>query len=199
MKKGMKVSQNTLAKMRASQQKRVNKNYITCTAYELQLMGYKWALDNIYVTKDGKVIKTKFFDCENHYKVITPSISKAGYEQVAIDKKNKAIGVHTLVMLAWVGKKPKGMEIDHINRIKTDNRLENLRYVTHKENMANASKPDTHNYYGRYCISTQKFSRPNGEQVSITPLNFYLYMKTVDSNRASRFLSKHRALIESYL
>jgi hypothetical protein len=32
---------------------------------------------------------------------------------------------------------PKGMQIDHINRVRSDNRRENLRIVTAKENMQN--------------------------------------------------------------
>lgn len=34
---------------------------------------------------------------------------------------------------------PDGMEIDHINRIKDDNRIENLRVVTKRQNCCNLS------------------------------------------------------------
>jgi len=45
--------------------------------------------------------------------------------------------VHRLVWL-WHGKELKEqMEIDHINRIRKDNRIENLRQVTRAENLAN--------------------------------------------------------------
>ena len=39
--------------------------------------------------------------------------------------------------MAFVGLPPKGMECDHINRVRDDNRLENLRWVTKIENEAN--------------------------------------------------------------
>ena len=47
--------------------------------------------------------------------------------------------------LAWfyVNKKWPTLEIDHINRIKTDNRIDNLRDVTSKENQNNKSKQET--------------------------------------------------------
>ena len=43
--------------------------------------------------------------------------------------------VHTAVALAWIGPKPgAGYVVDHLNGITTDNRVENLQWVTRKEN-----------------------------------------------------------------
>jgi hypothetical protein len=49
-----------------------------------------------------------------------------------------------------MGKQEKGFVIDHINRIKTDNRLQNLRIITARENSYNRtkSKSSTNNYKG---------------------------------------------------
>ena len=43
--------------------------------------------------------------------------------------------LHPWVMLAFVGPRPQGQWILHRNDVKTDNRLENLRYGTPSENM----------------------------------------------------------------
>jgi hypothetical protein len=51
--------------------------------------------------------------------------------------------VHRLIWLIVYGRWPD--EIDHINRIKTDNRLQNLRNVSHSGNMQNRTK-----YAGKY-------------------------------------------------
>ncbi len=42
--------------------------------------------------------------------------------------------IHSLVMLAFVGKRDLGMNTNHINGNKKDNRLVNLEYVSAKEN-----------------------------------------------------------------
>ena len=44
---------------------------------------------------------------------------------------------------AVVGKPPKGLVTDHINRDKFDNRVENLRFTTQLENLGNISTPIT--------------------------------------------------------
>lgn len=62
-----------------------------------------------------------------------------GYEGICLysDGKQKRFRVHRLVYEAFVGEIPAGMEIDHINTVRDDNRLANLRVVTSKENNAN--------------------------------------------------------------
>ena len=37
--------------------------------------------------------------------------------------------VHQIIALCYLGVKPDGYQVDHINNIKTDNRLENLQYL----------------------------------------------------------------------
>jgi hypothetical protein len=50
------------------------------------------------------------------------------------------ISVHCLVAVAFLGPRPGGLEINHKNGIKTDNRSENLEYITHDENIAHATR-----------------------------------------------------------
>ena len=51
--------------------------------------------------------------------------------------KRKKVMVHILVAEAFLGPKPNGYEIDHINSIRKDNRAANLKYVTREENRNN--------------------------------------------------------------
>lgn len=69
--------------------------------------------------------------CKNRY--LKPSIHH-GHKHVALCKENvvKHYLIQQLVMLAFVGK-PKGKVIWHINKIKTDCRLNNLKYITRSE------------------------------------------------------------------
>lgn len=57
-----------------------------------------------------------------------------------IQYKGSTYLVHRLVWI-WHGNKlEEGMEIDHINRVRADNRIENLRQVTRTENLANQKR-----------------------------------------------------------
>lgn len=64
---------------------------------------------------------------------ITPS----GYIRIGIN--NKEYMAHRLVWLIHYGEFPKA-ELDHINHLGLDNRIENLRNVSHKENGKNQKK-----------------------------------------------------------
>jgi hypothetical protein len=59
-----------------------------------------------------------------------------GYPRVALykDSKPRNFTVHRLVALAFIGECPDGQQVNHINGIRTDNRLENLEYVTPRQN-----------------------------------------------------------------
>lgn len=61
---------------------------------------------------------------------------KDGYINVCVDKKIYL--AHRLVFMFFYGYFPK--EIDHINNIRNDNRIENLREVTHSQNQWNQPK-----------------------------------------------------------
>lgn len=63
-----------------------------------------------------------------------------GYTAINFKKvgcKQRTIMVHRLVAEAFIGPCPEGCEVDHINRNRSDNRVENLRYISHKENCNN--------------------------------------------------------------
>ena len=62
---------------------------------------------------------------------------RRGYYCVQLYKNSivKAYQVHRLVWSAFNGQIPKNMQVNHINEIKTDNRLCNLNLMTCKENI----------------------------------------------------------------
>lgn len=69
-------------------------------------------------------------------KLILRYTDRHGYKRIGL--QGKTYGVHLLVWRAFVGEIPKGLQIDHINGIRDDNRLENLRLVSGSENMKNS-------------------------------------------------------------
>lgn len=71
-------------------------------------------------------------------KYVAGSINEStGYRQVRIGKKTYL--AHQIIMLLCFGHIPENAEIDHINHIRDDNRLVNLRFVTQGENLKNKS------------------------------------------------------------
>ena len=56
---------------------------------------------------------------------------------LALAGKNYKQFVHRLVAEAFIGPRPDDHTVDHINRVRDDNRVENLRYATASEQNLN--------------------------------------------------------------
>ena len=61
------------------------------------------------------------------------SLNHQGYYQLGIGKKMKPY-VHGVIALCYLGEKPDGYQVDHINNNRTDNRLDNLQYLPKIDN-----------------------------------------------------------------
>jgi len=62
---------------------------------------------------------------------------RCGYPSVRLqrlDGSRTFRDVHSLIMRAFVGTRPRGQQVRHLNGVRMDNRLENLRYGTPSEN-----------------------------------------------------------------
>lgn len=72
-------------------------------------------------------------------KILTPRYNTRGYISVVLYKNGKpqTFRVNRLVAQVFIPNPENKPEVDHINANKFDNRVENLRWVTHKENMNN--------------------------------------------------------------
>ena len=88
--------------------------------------------------------------------VWTPRNSNTSYITTIL--YSKLYYTHRIVWAMNYGEIPEGFLVDHINGNGTDNRIENLRLVSHKQNMMNQKKPksNTSGHVGVYWNKARK-------------------------------------------
>lgn len=82
-----------------------------------------------------------------------------GYGSIQLGAGGGTRYLHKFVTEAFLGPCPEGMEVDHIDGDRANNRIDNLRYLTHAENMI-ARRERTHVCYkGHPCAGNEYWHR----------------------------------------
>jgi hypothetical protein len=66
-------------------------------------------------------------------RILNPGKNHDGY--VYINLQNKCHMVHRLVASAFIGERPEGFEVNHVDNNRSNNSVSNLEYMTHDENV----------------------------------------------------------------
>ncbi len=105
---------------------------------EISMNTCKWKDSPVFpesylVSDDGKVMSKRSGN------ILKPAMDKYGYLYyvLCVNGERRTVKAHRLVASAYIPNPSKKPAVDHINGIKSDNRKENLRWVTNKENTHN--------------------------------------------------------------
>lgn len=106
--------------------------------YEVSNLGRVKRLGREYVDSRGgkRAIETKIMSQFE-------SKTRGGYLYVSLikDRKKSCMRVHRLVARAFLGEPPtEDHQVDHIDGDRTNNRIDNLEYVTRRENYARMAR-----------------------------------------------------------
>lgn len=127
--------------------------------------------ENYTINDSGDNYKT-VYSLKNQ-KYLKPHIANNGYYCVSLSKngKVKLCTLHRLIATHFIDNPDDKPCIDHINGCRTDNRVQNLRWVTHKENMENpisrerCSKAQTKRFETEDVWNKGTHIRPEGSGV----------------------------------
>lgn len=117
--------------------------------------------EKILLDEEDKYLLKKYTFCDDGKGYPITNLLK-------IDGKRTSIRLHQLIL-----PRIEGLEIDHINRIKTDNRRCNLRHVTHSQNNLN-KLTQCNNTSGYRGIYWQKKAKKWHAQIMVSGRQIYL-------------------------
>jgi len=116
--------------------------------YQVSNIGRVRSLDRIVTYSNGH---------DRFYKgrVIKGSVDKYGYSlcRLSINGSSRIFNFSQLVAMAFLGHEPNGttLVVDHINGDKSDDRVENLRIVSHRANLSTCFRSDRDSFSSGYA------------------------------------------------
>ena len=120
-------------------------------------------------------------------------VAANGYVYIGVDR-----GRYTAHRLAWLhvtGEWPNG-HIDHLNGVRTDNRIANLRVVTNAVNCQNKRDPLPSNSSGLLGVGWDKQRKLWRAQIQINGMNKFLGRRKTPEEAQQLYLAAKRRLHE---
>lgn len=92
------------------------------------------------LSKERYIMNNGFYIRRTKERILKPWKDSRGYHQIYLcrEGKKKAMSVHRLVMINFKGIDKERNTVNHKNGIQTDNRLDNLEWMTQQENNLHA-------------------------------------------------------------
>lgn len=129
-------------------------------------------------------------------KILKHNIKSNGYSAVVLclNKIEKTMPIHQLVAMAFLNHNPCGFKlvIDHINDVKTDNRIENLQIVTQRENACKTQGKYSSKYKG---VSWHKVAKKWVCKIEINRKSHYLGLFNCEKEAHQAYQNKLKEII----
>lgn len=127
-------------------------------SYEVSNLGRARSVDRVIETVNGRM-------CRYRGQLLAPIEDPDGYRQAAVARpgRRRTVRVHVLMMEAFVGPRPEGMEVCHADDVKAHNCLTNLKYGTRSDNQRDAVRNRVH-------VNSKKDCCPNAHPLVVPNL-----------------------------
>lgn len=96
-----------------------------------------------YACSDGTIWSTWSLN-KSPWKQLKGRKHKSGHIYIRTKFAKHQVAIHHLILFAFDGPKPENQECRHLNGNHADNRPDNLKWGTRKENIADSIKHGTH-------------------------------------------------------
>lgn len=150
------------------------------------MLEYREALELFRCDYETGVLYWRWRNSNRVPKTLEAGMQRKSSGYLYVQVHGRLYPVHRVVMLMCYGFYGEGLEVDHINHVRNDNRLVNLRFVTRSENMRNrsVSSNSTSGITGVY------FSKARKKYIALIGVNrklIYLgYFDTLEEAAAAR-------------